>query len=171
MEQAAGQRRGAHTGRPREFCEQPVLYLCRFSANELRQTNHKRSCRFATAPFFTSILKIRFEYGTVRFFMLFIFTALVVAGIIAVVVPILGSEMAASFTAVFAVAFAVVFAVAAVSPAVVTVVAAVIAVAAVVAAAVDAERGFFGDLDWRRVRFFRQEDNPIILYSLIRDWI
>lgn len=65
--------------------------------------------------------------------------------------------MAAPFTAVFTVAFTVVFAVAAVSPAVVTVVAAVIAVAAVVAAAVDAERGFFGDLDWRRVRFFRQE--------------
>ena len=89
--------------------------------------------------------------------MLFIFTALVVAGIIAVVVPILGSEMAASFTAVFTVAFTVIFAVAAVSPAVVTVVAAVIAVAAVVAAAVDAERGFFGNLDWCRVRFFRQE--------------
>ena len=40
--------------------------------------------------------------------MLFIFTALVIAGIIAVVVLILGSEMAAPFTAVFTVAFTVV---------------------------------------------------------------
>ena len=101
-----------------------------------------------------SVFKVRFEYGTIRFFMLFFFGALVVAeGAVVIGVAVFRSEVTAAFASFLAVFFTVtaVFPIAVV-PAIVTV-----AVVFPLAAAMDAERGFFSDLDGRRVRFFRQQ--------------
>ena len=102
-----------------------------------------------------SVFEVRLEYGAIRFFMLFFFGALVVAeGAVVIGVTVFGGEVTtafASFLAVFFVAVAAVFPIA--------VVPAIVAVAVIfpLAAAMDAEGGFFGNLDRRRVRFFREQ--------------
>ena len=101
-----------------------------------------------------SVFEVRLKHGTIRFFMLFFFGALVVTeGAVVIGVAIFRSEV----TTAFASFLAVFFSVAAVFP--IAVVAAIVAVAIIfpLAAAMDAERGFFGNLDGRRVRFFREQ--------------
>ena len=101
-----------------------------------------------------SVFEVRLEYGAIRFFMLFFFGALVVAeGAVVIGVAVFRSEV----TTAFASFLAVFFTVTAVFP--IAVVTAIVAVAVIfpLAAAMDAEGGFFGNFDGRRVRFFREQ--------------
>ena len=101
-----------------------------------------------------SVFEVRLEYGAIRFFMLFFFGALVVTeGAVVVGIAVFGSEV----TTAFASFLSVFFAIAAVFP--IAVVTAIVAVAVIfpLAAAMDAEGGFFGNLDGRRVRFFGEQ--------------
>ena len=100
------------------------------------------------------VLEVRLEYGTVRFFMLFFFGALVVAeGAVVVGIAVFRCEV----TTAFASFLTIFFTVAAIFP--IAVVTAIVAVAVIfaLAAAMDAERGFFSNLDGRRVRFFGEQ--------------